>query len=90
MDRKEMMGCSTAACLRHNCACELPADVNGLSREHVSEIGAEGKPARLVNEPASYGIGLQACRLEVHAASQLMGSSPTVFEAPAPWWRQPD
>jgi hypothetical protein len=41
---------------------------------------------RPLNEPGEYGIGLQACRLEVHADSGLMGHSPAIFEAPFPWW----
>ena len=45
-------------------------------------------PVRVLNEPLASGIGLQACRLVVHANDNIMGSSPAVFEAPVPWWRE--
>ena len=44
---------------------------------------------RWLNEPGRDGIGLQACRLVVNSEDNLMGSSPAVFEARTPWWREP-
>ena len=45
------------------------------------------RSVRLLNEPSAWGIGLQACRIEVHDPNDIMGPSPAVFEAPVPWWR---
>jgi hypothetical protein len=47
-----------------------------------------GNSVRHLNEPSTWGIGLQACRLEVCEPNNIMGPSPTVFEAPVPWWRE--
>ena len=44
---------------------------------------------RWLNEPGHEGIGLQSCRLVVSSEDDLMGSSPAVFEARTPWWREP-
>lgn len=41
---------------------------------------------RSLNEPGASGIGLQACRLEVHGHEAIMGHNPAVFEADKPWW----
>ena len=44
---------------------------------------------RWLNEPGHEGIGLQSCKLIVNSEDNLMGSSPAVFEARTPWWREP-
>lgn len=66
-------------------------DVGGGLKEVLDdEVGPlVHRPMRLLNEPLASGIGLQACRLEVHAPNNPMGPSPAVFEASVPWWREP-
>ncbi|BDA46168.1 probable mitochondrial RNA pseudouridine synthase Rpusd4 [Coccomyxa sp. Obi] len=67
--------------------CDLDGGVTEVLAE---EVGPEVcRPVRLLNEPLASGIGLQACRLEVHAPNNLMGPSPAVFDACVPWWREP-
>lgn len=82
--------CTTVDDSRTNCnvggeVIEALAEGEGPAQQSCEDH----KPVRLLNEPLASGIGLQACRLEVHAPNDLMGPSPAVFEASVPWWRAP-
>ena len=52
-----------------------------LGEEYVLPEGRD----RLLNEPLSAGIGLQACTLTVVDGADIMEGQ-TQFEAPLPWW----
>ena len=59
-----------------------------LSRSELplgqEEVLPEGRD-RMLNEPLSAGIGLQACMLTVADGAELMEGQ-AHFEAPLPWW----
>ena len=81
----EPFDCSPVEDKRTGCDTGIGA-TEGLAEEEELIVH---RSVRLLNEPLASGIGLQACRLEVHAPNNLMGPSPAVFEASVPWWREP-